>query len=123
MTELELRQARHTNAIDARGIVFRDCLETAKMTAIYSALLEAPVSVIENMIHYHKGRKTGEEAIKDAAKSITMRAATGGAVGFAVTGAGGTWGRAVARNRRPYPDDRRIAAVRIQRPQAHLERA
>ena len=87
MTELELRQARHTNAIDARGIVFRDCLETAKMTAFYSALLEAPVSVIENMIHYHKGRKTGEEAIKDAAKSITMRAAIGGAVGFAVTGA------------------------------------
>ena len=87
MTELELRQARHTNAIDARGIMFRDCLETAKITAFYSALLEAPVSVIENMIHYHKGRKTGEEAIRDAAKSITMRAAIGGAVGFAVTGA------------------------------------
>ena len=87
MTELELGQARHTNAIDARGIVFRDCLETSKMTAFYSALLETPVSVIENMIHYHKGRKTGEEAIKEAAKSITMRAAMGGAVGFAVTGA------------------------------------
>ena len=87
MTELELRQARHTNAIDARGIMFRDCLETAKITAFYSALLEAPVSVIENMIHYQKGRKTGEEAIKDTAIAITRRAAIGGVVGFAVTGA------------------------------------
>ena len=87
MTGMEQFRAHASNAFDASVIVFRDCLETAKMTAFYSALLEAPVSVIENMIHYHKGRKTGEEAVKDAAKAITMRAIAGGVVGFAVTGA------------------------------------
>lgn len=55
--------------------------------SIIAGLLEAPVATIENYIHYQKGRKTGEEAIKDAAVSIAKRAATGFVVGFAVTGA------------------------------------
>ncbi len=87
MTGSEHLRAQATNAFDTPKISFRECLETAKMTAFYSALLETPISVIENAIHYHKGRKTGEEAVKDAAKAIAMRAATGGVVGFAVTGA------------------------------------
>ncbi|MXX14270.1 MAG: hypothetical protein F4Z86_12630 [Gemmatimonadetes bacterium] len=76
-----------TNAFDASNIVFRDCLSSAATTALYAGLLEAPITAIENYIHYQKGRKTGEEAIKDAAVSIAKRAATGFVVGFAVTGA------------------------------------
>ena len=87
MTWLDQLEVHRTNAFDASNIVFRDCLTSAAMTALYAGLLEAPVATIENYIHYQKGRKTGEEAIKDAAASIAKRAATGFVVGFAVTGA------------------------------------
>jgi hypothetical protein len=87
MTGAEQFQAHATNAFDASVIIFRECLQSAATTALYAGLLEAPVAAIENYIHYQKGRKTGEQAIIDAAKSIGSRAATGAVVGFAVTGA------------------------------------
>ena len=87
MTGAEQFQAHATNAFDASVIIFRECLQSAATTALYAGLLEAPVATIENYIHYQKGRKTGEQAIIDAAKSIGSRAATGAVVGFAVTGA------------------------------------
>ena len=87
MTGAGLFKARDTNAFDASAIVFRDCLESAAVTGLYAGLLEAPVAAIENYIHYQKGRKTGEQAIVDAAKLIATRAATGAAIGFTVTGA------------------------------------
>ena len=55
------------------------------MTGFYASLLEAPVATIENYYHYKRGRKTGEEAVKDAAMAIRKRAIAGFAVGFAVT--------------------------------------
>ena len=87
MTGQEQLYAHATNAFDASKIVFRECYNSAAATAIYAGILEAPVATIENIIHYQKGRKTGEEAIKDAATAIIKRATTGFAVGFAVTGA------------------------------------
>ena len=87
MTGAEQFQAHATNAFDASAIIFRDCLQSAATTALYAGLLEAPVAAVENYIHYQKGRKTGEQAIIDAAKSIGSRATTGAVVGFAVTGA------------------------------------
>ena len=80
-------QGHATNAFDSAGIVFRDCLETAGMTAMYAGLLEAPVAAIENYLHYRRGRMTGEEAVKEAAMAIGKRAGTGAVVGFTVTGA------------------------------------
>ena len=91
MTWGEELQARATNAFDASKIVakplFRDCVGSATIAAIFASLMEAPVAAIENYIHYQKGRKTGEQAIIDAAKSIAMRAISAAVVGFAVTGA------------------------------------
>lgn len=87
MTKGEQLQAQATNAFDSSGIAFRDCLETAGITALYAGLLEAPVAAVENYLHYQRGRKTGEEAIKDAAISIAKRAGTGAIVGFTVTAA------------------------------------
>ena len=87
MSGWEEFRAHGTNAFDASAIVFRECLDAAAMTALYASLLEAPVSAIENYVHYQKGYKTGEEAIKDAAITIAKRAAIGATVGFAVTGA------------------------------------
>ena len=87
MTGAEQFRAHDGNAFDAATIVFRDCVESAAMAGLYAGLLEAPVAAIENYIHYQKGRKTGEQAIIDAAKSIAIRAGTGAVIGFAVTGA------------------------------------
>ena len=57
------------------------------MTALVAGLFETPVAVIENIIHYRRGLKTGEEAVWDAAKSIAGRAAGGFVIGLAVSGA------------------------------------
>ena len=85
MTGAELIRANASNAFDASAIVFRTCLESAAVTAFCAALMEAPVAVLENYIHYQKGRKTGEEALIDAARLIATRAAAGAVIGFAVT--------------------------------------
>ena len=87
MTGREQWQANASNAFDASTIVFRECLQTGAMAALYAALLESPVAAIENYYHYQRGRKTGEEAVKDAALSIAQRGATGFVAGFAVTAA------------------------------------
>ena len=86
MTNGERWQAHATNAFDSPGIVFRDCLESAGMAAMYAGLLEAPVAAIENYLRYERGRMTGEEAVKEAAMAIGKRASTGALVGFTVTG-------------------------------------
>ena len=85
MSEIERVRAGVGNSFDATSIVLRECLETAGITALYAGLLEAPVAAIENYLHHSRGRKTGEEAIKDAARAIAARAGTGAAVGFTVT--------------------------------------
>ena len=87
MTGMEEFRLHATNAFHASGIVLSECLQAAATTALLSALLEAPVSIVENAIHYRKGRKTGEEAIKEAATAIRDRAAAGAVVGFAVRAA------------------------------------
>lgn len=87
MTGREQWQANASNAFDASTIVFRECLQTGAMAAFYAALLESPVAAVENYYHYQRGRKTGEEAVKDAALSIAQRGATGFVAGFAVTAA------------------------------------
>ena len=87
MTPEELRELQATNGYHANGIVFRECLTGAATTALWAALLETPVTVIENYFHYQRGRKTGDEAIKDVAVAIRNRAVIGFGVGFAVTGA------------------------------------
>ena len=85
MSEIEQIRAGVGNAFDATSVVLRECLETAGMTALYAGLMEAPVATIENYLHYSRGRKTGEEAIKDAARAIAVRAGVGAGVGFTVT--------------------------------------
>ena len=85
MTGGELFAARSSNFFDASHIVMRECANAAAMSAFIAALLEAPVSGIENYIYYRKGRKTGEEAIKDAAKSIAVHAGSAAVVGIGVS--------------------------------------
>ena len=77
--------AQANNAFDASAIVMRECATAAITSGLLAALLETPVAAIENYIYYQKGRKTGEEAVKDAAKSIATRAGAGAIVGVGVT--------------------------------------
>ena len=57
MSGWEEFRAHGTNAFDASAIVFRECLDAAAMTAMYSGLLEAPVAAIENYIPTKKAAK------------------------------------------------------------------
>lgn len=85
MTGWEQFTAQAGNSIDAAAIVMRECADAAVTSGLLAALLEAPVASVENYIHYQKGHKTGEEAIKDAAKSIALHAGAGAVVGIGVT--------------------------------------
>ena len=84
MTGWEQFTARSSNFFDVSEIVMRECANAAVVSALIAALLEAPVSGIENYIHYRRGRKTGEEAVKDAAKSIALHAGSGAIIGLGV---------------------------------------
>ena len=85
MTSWEQFTAQTSNAFDASQIVMRECANAAVTSGLLAGLLEAPVTATENYIHYRKGHKTGEEAIKDAAKSIAVHAGAGAIVGVGVT--------------------------------------
>ena len=87
MSQANRLQAHGANSFDATRIIFRDCLKSAGIAALVAALMEAPVATIENYYNYQRGRKTGEEAIKDAAKAIVRTATTAGTVAFVVTAA------------------------------------
>ena len=84
MTGMEHLTAQSHNAFQTAGVVLRDCTTSATIAAGIGALLEAPVAGIENYIRYQKSQLTGEQAVKEAAKSIAVNAGMAAAGGFAV---------------------------------------
>ena len=90
MNQWERLAAQSSNAFHASGIVMRHCLRGTAAAAFMAALMEAPVAAVENYIHYERGRKTGEEAVRDAAKSVAVQAATGAVIFIGITVAVGT---------------------------------
>ena len=85
MTGWERFTAQGNNAVQTAGIVMRECATAAATSALYAGLLETPVAAIENYIRYQKGVVSGEQAVKDAAKSIAQAAGTGAIAGVAIT--------------------------------------
>lgn len=85
MTGWEKFAAQGGNAFDTAGIVVRECATAAATAALFAALLEAPVAAIENYIRYQKGVVTGEQAVKDAAKSIAQHAGASATIAIAFT--------------------------------------
>ena len=85
MTGLEQLSTQGHNAVQTAGIVLRECATAAATSALYAALLETPVAAIENYIRYQKGVASGEQAIKDAAKSIAQADGAGAIAGVAIT--------------------------------------
>ena len=87
MTRKEIFGIQVKNAVHASGIVGRTAALNAGRGAGWGALFELPVSIAENVICFTKGKKTREEAAKDAAKSTLTAGVTGGAMAAGITGA------------------------------------
>ncbi len=87
MTRKEVFGIQAKNAVHASGIVGRTAALNAGRGAGWGALFELPVSIAENVICVTKGKKTREEAAKDAAKSTLTAGVTGGAMAAGITGA------------------------------------
>ena len=81
MTRFELFGLKAKNAVDASRIVGRQMAGGAARGAAWAALFEAPISAAVNGIHYGKGRKSGEEAVKSVAADTAKAGITGAAVG------------------------------------------
>ena len=56
----------------------------ASRAALTAALLEAPIAGIENYLHHKRGRKSGNQAVKDATKSTVTACGTAAATTVAV---------------------------------------
>ena len=81
MNRLELLSIKAGNAVDASRIVGRAVAGGAARGAAWAALFEAPISAAVNGIHYGKGRKSREEAVKSVAADTAKAGITGAAVG------------------------------------------
>ena len=71
--------------LDTGATIVHQCLEVGVRSAFYAALLEAPVTAIENYILVRKGIKSEEQAVRDAADDIVRRAGGAAFAGAAVT--------------------------------------
>ena len=72
-------RAAGTNGIDAAKSVGKRAIGDASKATLWAALTELPVSAAEGFIRVAKGKKSKEEAAKDAA-SNTVRAGVAGGV-------------------------------------------
>ena len=89
MTRFELFGLKAKNAVDASRIVGRQMAGSAMRGAAWAALFEAPISAAVNGIHYGKGRKSGDDAIKSVAADTAKAGAVGGGIGIVVAAGGG----------------------------------
>ena len=78
MTKLEVVGARTANAAHAAGIVGAEAAKRAGRGALWTAVLELPVSLVENGINVSRGKKTREEALKDTGKDVATAGVAGG---------------------------------------------
>lgn len=81
MTSSEVAAIKSANSVSAIGATARG----AAKGGVIAAVMEAPVTGIENFLHWRRGRKSRGQATKDAAKSTVGAAA----VGLGVTAAAG----------------------------------
>ena len=82
MTTAERESARSASRASAFRLGARAIVKDVAKGGVIAAATEAAMSIPENYFHYKRGRKSGEQAAKDAAKS------TATAAGFGVATAG-----------------------------------
>ena len=88
MTKMELFAARATNTVDSVKIVGTAAARNAAKGAGWAALIELPVSVVENGICVYRGKKEKQDALKDTSKDVAIAGAAGGVVTFGITAMG-----------------------------------
>lgn len=86
MTWTEFQRAQLNNTVASIKYGFKTAAGTAAKGALFGALLELPVTVIENTLHVKNNRKSVENARIDAAKDIGISAGFAGATAAAFTG-------------------------------------
>ena len=85
MTTAEVAAAKSANRTSAFASVAKSAAGRAARGGIFAAVTEAPIAGAENYLHWKRGRKSGRQATKDAAKSVGIAGGVG-AAGAAVLG-------------------------------------
>lgn len=86
MTWREFQSARLNNTITGIKYGFKTAVGTAAKGALFGALLELPITVVENTLHVKNNRKSVGEARIDVAKDIGISAGLGGVTAAGFTG-------------------------------------
>ena len=87
MTTVEVSAAEAANRISAVKIGAKTLVKGGLKAGLITAVMEAAVSVPENILHYRRGRKSGKRAAEDTAKNTAIAAGTGTVAAIAMKGA------------------------------------
>ena len=87
MIPTEVAKAKSAGRLSGLSTVGRSMASNAAKGGAIAALTEAPVSGVENFLHWKRGRKSGQQAVKDAAKDVTLAGAVGATTAGVMTGA------------------------------------
>jgi hypothetical protein len=88
MTRTEFQSARFSNTITGIKCGFKTAVGTAGKGALFGALLETPVTVIENALYVKNNRKSVEDARIDIVRDVGISAGLAGATTVGFTGLG-----------------------------------
>jgi hypothetical protein len=86
MSRAEVQSARFNNTITGIKCGLKTTVSTAAKGALFGALLELPITCIENTFHIRNNRKSVRDACIDAAKDIGITAGVAGTTAAAFTG-------------------------------------
>ena len=86
MSRAEFQSARLNNTITGIKCGFKTAVGTAAKGALFGALLELPITVVENTLHVKNNRKSVGDARIDVAKDIGISAGFAGVTAAGFTG-------------------------------------
>ena len=86
MSRAEVSSARFNNTITGIKCGFKTAVSTAAKGALFGALLELPITTVENILHVKNNRKSVGDARIDAAKDIGISAGFAGVTAAGFTG-------------------------------------
>ena len=86
MTRREFQSARLNNTITGIKCGFKTTVGTAAKGALFGALLELPITIVENTLHVKNNRKSVGDARIDVAKDIGISAGFAGVTAAGFTG-------------------------------------
>ena len=86
MSRAEVQSARFNNTITGIKCGLKTTVSTAAKGALFGALLELPITTVENILHVKNNRKSVGDARIDAAKDISISAGLAGVTAAGFTG-------------------------------------